>query len=90
MFSDVSLGDVALAVIALSVAYLVFRLGSLVGKAGRILEETRLSLRTTSANVQPTLVKLTDTVGLTNDQLARVDGLTRSGGGSHERRGATP
>ena len=70
MFSDVSLGDVALAVIALSVAYLVFRLGAWSARPSDP-EETRLSLRTTSANVQPTLVKLTDTVGLTNDQLAR-------------------
>lgn len=30
--------------------------------------------------MQPTLVKLTDTVALTNDQLARVDGITSNVG----------
>ena len=39
-----------------------------------------MSLRTTTDNVQPTLVKLTDTVSLTNDQLARVDGITSNVG----------
>ena len=54
------------------------RLAGLVGKAGRILDETTLSLRTTSDNVQPTLKGLTDTVSLTNDQLTRVDTITSS------------
>jgi hypothetical protein len=73
---DVSLGDIAGLLAALAFAYLVFRLGAVIGKAGRILDETRLSLRTTTENVQPTLKGLTDTVSLTNDQLARVDGIT--------------
>ena len=80
MFSDVSLGDIALLLLALSVAVLVFRLGSLIGKAGRILDETQATLKVTTDNVQPTLVKLTDTVSLTNDQLARVDGITTNVG----------
>ncbi len=33
-------------------------------------------MRSTTENVQPTLIKLTDTVSLTNEQLARVDGIT--------------
>lgn len=80
MFSEVSLGDLALCVLALSVAYLVFRLGSLIGKAGKILEETQASLHTTTENLQPTLVQLTDTVARTNDQLARVDAITSNVG----------
>lgn len=73
-----SLGDIAGLLAALAFAYLVFRLGSVIGKAGRILDETRVSLRTTTDNVQPTLQGLTETVSLTNDQLARVDGITTS------------
>ena len=72
----VSLGDIAGMIAALAFAFLVFRLGSVIGKAGKILDETRVSLRTTTENVQPTLLKLTDTVSLTNEQLARVDGIT--------------
>src|SRR6476469_6110580 len=73
---SVSLGDIAGMIAALAFAFLVFRLGSVIGKAGKILDETRISLRSTTENVQPTLLKLTDTVSLTNDQLARVDGIT--------------
>lgn len=71
-----TLGGIAGLVAALAFAYLVVRLAGLVAKAGRILDETRVTVRTTTDNVQPTLVKLTDTVSLTNDQLARVDGIT--------------
>ena len=74
----VTLGGIAGLVAALAFAYLVVRLAGLVGKAGRILDETTLSLRTTSDNVQPTLKGLTDTVSLTNDQLTRVDTITSS------------
>ena len=73
---SVSLGDIAGMIAALAFAFLVFRLGSVIGKAGKILDETRVSLRSTTENVQPTLLKLTDTVSLTNEQLARVDGIT--------------
>ena len=75
---SVSLGDIAGMIAALAFAFLVFRLGSVIGKAGKILDETRVSLRSTTENVQPTLLKLTDTVSLTNDQLTRVDSITSS------------
>lgn len=75
---DVTLGGIAGLIAALAFAYLVVRVAGLVGKAGRILDETRESLRTTTDNVQPTLKSLTDTVGLTNDQLTRVDAITSS------------
>ena len=73
---DWTLGGIAGLVAALAFAYLVVRLAGLIAKAGKILDETRVTVRTTTDNVQPTLVKLTDTVSLTNDQLARVDGIT--------------
>lgn len=71
-----TLGGIAGLIAALAFAYLVIRIAGLVAKAGKILDETRVSVRTTTDNVQPTLVKLTDTVSLTNDQLSRVDGIT--------------
>ncbi len=74
----VTLGGIAGLIAALAFLYLVVRLGGLLGKAGQILDETTVSLRTTSDNVQPTLKGLTDTVSLTNDQLARVDSITSS------------
>ena len=74
----VTLGGIAGLIAALAFTYLVVRLGGLLGKAGQILDETTVSLRTTSDNVQPTLKGLTDTVSLTNDQLTRVDSITSS------------
>ena len=74
----VTLGGIAGLIAALAFLYLVVRLGGLLGKAGQILDETTVSLRTTSDNVQPTLKGLTDTVSLTNDQLTRVDSITSS------------
>ena len=74
----VTLGGIAGLIAALAFLYLVLRLGGLLGKAGKILDETTVSLRTTSDNVQPTLKGLTDTVSLTNDQLTRVDSITSS------------
>ena len=74
----VTLGGIAGLIAALAFAYLVVRLAGLLGKAGQILDETTVSLRTTSDNVQPTLKGLTDTVSLTNDQLTRVDSITSS------------
>ncbi|HYN29226.1 MAG TPA: DUF948 domain-containing protein [Dermatophilaceae bacterium] len=75
---DVTLGGIAGLVAALAFTYLVIRLSGLLERAGRILDETVVSLRTTTDNVQPTLVGLTDTVTLTNDQLARVDTISGS------------
>lgn len=71
-----TIGGIAGLVAALAFAYLVVRVAGLIAKAGKILDEARVSVRTTTDNVQPTLVRLTDTVSLTNDQLARVDAIT--------------
>lgn len=73
---EITLGGVAGLVAALAFAYLVVRLAGLIGQASKILEETQLSLRTTSENVQPTLQELTRSVSLSNAQLARVDTIT--------------
>jgi hypothetical protein len=48
-----SVGDLGGLVAALEFAYLVLRLGTNIGVAGRIPDEIRVSLRTTSDNVQP-------------------------------------
>ncbi|MGL5849666.1 MAG: DUF948 domain-containing protein [Phycicoccus sp.] len=75
---EVTLGGIAGLVVTLAVAYLVVRLAGLLGKAGRILDETRTSLRSTTDSVQPTPNGLTDTVALTDGQLTRVDAITSS------------
>lgn len=74
--AEISVGDIALAVLALSVAYLVIRLGGLIGKAGEILEETRLGVKGLADGSVPLLGEVTATVSTTNEQLARVDTVT--------------
>ena len=79
MFSDVSLGDIALCVLALSVAYLVYRIGP--GRQGR--QDPRRD--PTRCGQPPRMCSQRwssspDTVALTNDQLARVDGITSNVG----------
>ena len=76
--APVSLGDVALVVVALSVAYLVFRVGRVVGKAEQILEETRVGVRGVSEQTVPLIGEVTSTVAATNEQLHRVDSITTS------------
>lgn len=73
---QITLGGLAGLVAALAFAYLVIRLAGLLGRAGQILQETQISLRTTSENIQPTLQELTRSVTLSNAQLARVDTIT--------------
>lgn len=70
------MGDIALAVLALSVAYLVIRLGGLIGKAGEILEQTRVGVKGLADGSVPLLGEVTATVSTTNEQLARVDAVT--------------
>lgn len=74
--APVSIGDIALAVLAVSFAYLVFRLGRVVGKAEQILEETRVGVRGVSDQTVPLLGEVTNTVAATNEQLQRVDLIT--------------
>ena len=72
----VTLGGIAGLIAALAFLFLVLRLGGLLGKPARSSTRRRVSLRTTSDNVQPTLKGLTDTVSL--DQRPARPGSTRS------------
>lgn len=72
----VSLGDIAGLVAALAFAFLVIRLGSVIGKAGKVLDEARLGVRGISEQTVPLLSQVTDTVAATNEQLVRADTIT--------------
>ena len=74
--TPVSIGDVAGVVAALAFAFLVFRLGSVIGKAGKVLDETRIGVRGVSEQTVPLLSQVTDTVASTNDQIVRLDTIT--------------
>jgi len=72
----VSIGDVAGVIAALAFAYLVLRLGGLIGKAGKVLDETRVGVRGVSQQTVPLLSQVTDTVASTNEQIVRIDTIT--------------
>ena len=74
--APVSIGDVAGVVAALSFAFLVLRLGSLIGKAGKVLDEARIGVRGISEQTVPLLSQVTDTVASTNEQIVRLDTIT--------------
>lgn len=74
--ATVSIGDIAGVIAALAFAFLVFRLGSLIGKAGKVLDETRNGVRGVSEQTVPLLSQVTDTVASTNDQIVRLDTIT--------------
>lgn len=73
---SVSLGDVAGLIAALAFAYAVIRLGSVIGKAGKVLDEARIGVRGVSEQTVPLLSQVTDTVASTNEQIVRVDTIT--------------
>lgn len=74
--ADITLGDIAGIIAALAFAYLVFRIGRVVGKAGEILEEARIGVKGVSDQTVPLLGEVTNTVTATNEQLVRVDTIT--------------
>ena len=74
--AEVTVGDIAGVIAALAFAYLVFRLGSVVGKAGEILDEAKLGVKGVSDQAVPLLGEVTSTVAATNEQLVRVDTIT--------------
>ena len=74
--AEVTVGDIAGVIAALAFAYLVFRLGSVVGKAGEILDEAKLGVKGVSDQTVPLLGEVTSTVAATNEQLVRVDTIT--------------
>jgi uncharacterized protein YoxC len=74
--ATVSIGDIAGVIAALAFAYLVLRLGGLIGKAGRVLDETSIGVHGLSAQTVPLLSQVTDTVASTNEQIVRLDTIT--------------
>jgi uncharacterized protein YoxC len=72
----ISVGDIAGVIAALAFAFLVVRLGSLIGKAGKVLDETRIGVRGVSEQTVPLLSQVTDTVSSTNEQIVRLDTIT--------------
>ena len=72
----VSIGDIAGVIAALAFAYLVFRLGNVLGKTGKLLDETRIGVRGVSEQTVPLLSQVTDTVASTNEQIVRLDTIT--------------
>jgi len=74
--APITLGDIAGALAALAFAYLVLRLGSVIGKAGAILDEARVGVKGLSDQSVPLLGEVTSTVSATNEQLARLDTVT--------------
>ena len=73
--APVSIGDLAGVIAALAFALLVLRLGSVIGKAGKVLDETRIGVRGISEQTVPLLSQVTDTVASTNEQIVRLDDL---------------
>ena len=74
--APVSIGDIAGVIAALAFAFLVVRLGSVIGKAGKVLDETRIGVRGVSEQTIPLLTQVTDTVASTNEQIVRLDTIT--------------
>jgi uncharacterized protein YoxC len=74
--APVSIGDIAGVIAALAFAFLVVRLGSVIGKAGKVLDETRIGVRGVSEQTVPLLSQVTDTVASTNEQIVRLDTIT--------------
>jgi len=72
----VSIGDIAGVIAALAFAFLVVRLGSVIGKTGKVLDETRIGVRGISEQTVPLLSQVTDTVASTNEQIVRLDTIT--------------
>lgn len=73
---SVSLGDLAGMIAALAFVVLVLRIGSVVDKAGKVLDETRAGVREITDETVPLLREVTDTVAATNQQLARIDTIS--------------
>ena len=74
--APVSIGDLAGVIAALAFALLVLRMGSVIGKAGKVLDETRIGVRGISEQTVPLLSQVTDTVASTNEQIVRLDTIT--------------
>ncbi|WP_296631767.1 DUF948 domain-containing protein [Rhodoluna sp.] len=71
-------GDIAALIAAGAFALLVLFIAVPLLKLGRVLDETRESIRDLNNSVAPLLTELTDTVTEANKQLARVDVITEN------------
>ena len=71
-------GDVAALIAAGGFVLLVLFTAVPLLKLGRVLDETRNSIRDLNESVSPLLSELTETVNATNKQLAKVDQITES------------
>lgn len=74
--AEITVADIAGVIAALAFAYLVLRLGAVIGKAGAILDEARVGVKGVSDQSVPLLGEVTNTVSATNEQLARLDTVT--------------
>jgi uncharacterized protein YoxC len=71
-----SVADVAGLIAALAFFGLVSVLAYIAVKLGRVLDETRLTIRGLSEGTMPLLTEVTTTVTTANHQLGKVDGIT--------------
>jgi uncharacterized protein YoxC len=71
-------GDVAALIAAGGFVLLVLFIAVPLLKLGRVLDETRNSIRDLNETVSPLLSELTGTVTATNKQLAKVDQITEN------------
>jgi uncharacterized protein YoxC len=71
-------GDVAALIAASAFVLLVLFVAVPLLKLGRVLDETRNTIRDLNESMSPLLTELTDTVTSTNKQLAKIDQITES------------
>ena len=71
-----SVADVAGLIAALAFVLLVGFIAYPLIKLGKVLDETRLTVRGLSEGTVPLLTEVTTTVATTNDQLVKVDAIT--------------
>ncbi|MEJ2578641.1 MAG: DUF948 domain-containing protein [Kineosporiaceae bacterium] len=71
-----SVGDVAGLIAALAFVLLVGFIAYPLVKLGKVLEETRVTVRELSEGSLPLLAEVTTTVATTNEQLVKVDAIT--------------
>lgn len=71
-------GDIAALIAAGGFVLLVIFIAVPLLKLGRVLDETRNSIRDLNESVSPLLTELTETVNATNKQLVRVDQITEN------------
>ena len=73
---DLTLGQIAGFIAAVAFAVLVWRLGSVIGKAGAVLDEASAALRKVSDETLPLITEMTSTVAAANTQVERLDAIT--------------